>query len=434
MSKVINKNAAGIDIASNLHYAAVSPQKCKESVRSFLGFTRDLHKLANWLVSMDVETVAMESTGSYWYHLYTILLDYGMEVYLVNARYVKNVPGRKTDVMDAQWLQELHENGYLTPCFQPDNLTRELRTYVRLRKQVIQDMARETQHMQKAMVNMNIKLHDVISDINGETGSKIVNAILAGERDPEALSDLRNFRIKCSKETLIKSLEGNWRREQLFCLRMARNRYREYEAHLHRIDSEIEKVIKQLASPGVLKKEIKSRRTRDKQPKFNVSQYLYNIYGVDVTAIYGIKHITALTVLSETGPNLKEKFPSVKQFVSWLNVVPDNKISGGKILSSKVRKRKNKAGQAFREAANTLWRANNPFGDYIRSKKSKRGSGQALVATANKLATIYYKLVTEKVEFDPYIIDGNRKAYLEKQLRIRAKSLESIKSQLVGYV
>lgn len=434
MSKVINKNAAGIDIASNLHYVAVSAEKSSKPVRSFKGFTQDLHQLAQWLVSLGIETVAMESTGCYWYDLYTILLDYGLEVYLVNAQHVKNVPGRKTDVIDAQWLQELHENGYLTPCFQPDNLTRELRTYVRLRKQLIQQMTRETQHMQKAMVNMNIKLHDVISDINGDTGSQIVTAILKGERNPEVLSKFRNYRIKCSKEILIKSLEGNWREEQLFCLRLARDTYREQEMHLSQVDSEIEKVIIKLESPTTRPKAIKPSRIRQKQPKFNTSQYLYNVYGTDVTLIYGVKDVTALTVLSETGPNLKEKFPSVKQFLSWLNLVPDNKISGGKILSSRVRKRKNKAGQAFREAANSLWRAQNPFGDNLRSKKAKSGSGQALVATAKKLATIYYKLVTEKVEFDPYIIDGDRKAYLENQLVKRKKSVETIESQLAVYV
>ena len=188
MAKVINLNAAGIDIASNVHYVAVSGDKCKNSVRNFKAFTRDLHKLAKWLVSLNIETVAMESTGSYWYQLYTILLDYGIEVYLVNAYHVKNVPGRKTDVIDAQWLQEPHASGYLKACFQPDNLTRELRTYVRLRKQVIRDMAKETQHMQKAMINMNIKLHDVISDINGKTGTAIVAAIIEGERDPKQLA------------------------------------------------------------------------------------------------------------------------------------------------------------------------------------------------------------------------------------------------------
>jgi len=430
MAKVINLNAAGIDIASNVHYVAVSEDKCKNPVRNFKAFTRDLHELAKWLVSLDIETVAMESTGSYWYQLYTILLDYGIEVYLVNAYHVKNVPGRKTDVIDAQWLQELHASGYLKACFQPDNLTRELRTYVRLRKQIIRDMAKETQHMQKAMINMNIKLHDVISDINGQSGTAIVTAIIDGVRDPKRLASLRNSRIKCSEKTLIKSLEGNWRDEQIFCLKMACDRYRQLEQHLLRVDRESEKVIKLLAQENLEEKKVKPRTCKNKQPMFNVEQHLYNVHGVDVMEIYGLKQTTALTVLSETGANIKEKFPTVKQFLSWLNLVPDNKISGGKILSSKVRKRKNHAGQAFREAANGLWNAHNPFGDYLRTKKAKSGGGQAIVGTAKKIATIYYKMVTEKVEFNPFIIDGNRQAYLQKRAKSLLKTLDRVNLQI----
>ncbi len=430
MAKIINQNAAGIDIASNIHYVAVSPEKCKNPVRNFKGFTPDLHKLTQWLVSLGIETVAMESTGMYWYDLYTILLDYGIDVCLVNAYHVKNVPGRKSDVSDAEWLQELHESGYLKACFQPDNLTRELRTYVRLRKQVIRDMAKETQHMQKAMIGMNIKLHDVISDINGETGTKIVAAILEGERNPKKLAQLRNSKIKASEKTLIKALDGNWRNDQLFCLKMAKQRYLELESHLNQIDAESEKVIMQLGTNEPIDLKIKYRRSQNKQPSFNVAEYLYKIYGVDVTAIYGFKQTTALTVLSETGPNLKEDFPTAKQFLSWTNLVPDNKISGGKVLSSKVRKRKNRTGQAFREAANTLWKAQNPIGDYLRAKKAKSGAGPAIVATAKKLASIFYKMVTKKVEFDPYVIDGNRQAYLEKRQKSLTKDLERIMNQI----
>lgn len=433
MAKVLNPNAAGIDIASNIHYVAVAEEKCDKPVRSFKGFTKDLHDLAKWLVSLGIETVAMESTGSYWFQLYTILLDYNLEVFLVNAYHVKNVPGRKTDVEDAQWLQELHASGYLKACFQPDNLTRELRTYVRLRKQIIREMSKETQRMQKAMVCMNIKLHDVINDINGQTGTAIVNAILNGERNPKILASLRNSRIKCSEETLIKSLEGNWRDEQLFCLKMSRIRYKELEQHLLSVDKESERVIKLLSKSNKEEKKVKVRSCNNKQPRFNVGQYLFNIHGVDVLEIYGFKQTSALTVLSETGANLKEKFPTVKQFLSWLNLVPDNKISGGKVLSSKVRKRKNHAGQAFREAANSLWNSHNPYGDYIRVKKAKSGAGQAVVATAKKMATIYYKMVTEKVEFNPFIIDGNRHAYLNNRIKSVTKTLEKLNNQLTCF-
>lgn len=424
MAKIVNPNAAGIDIASAIHYVAVPEEKCKENVRSFKSFTRDLHKLANWLVECEVDTVAMESTGVYWYHLYTILLDYGIEVYLVNAYHVRNVPGRKSDVSDAQWLQELHSGGYLRACFQPDNLTRALRNYVRQRKILVREMSTETQRMQKAMVQMNIKLHDVISDIHGVTGTNILNAILAGERDATKLAGLSNNQIKASKEILIKSLEGNWREEQLFNLEMAYKKYKFNQSLLLSCDRECEKIIAQLADDSIPEKKHKSLTRAKNQPTFNVRQYLYHVYGVDVTQIYGIKQTVALTILSETGPNLKEKFPTLKQFLSWLNVVPDNKISGDKIIYSRMKKKKNNAGQAFREAANTLWRSQNPIGDYLKTKKAKSGKGQAVVATAKKMATIFYKMVTEKVEFDPYILQGNRQEYLKYKAKKLLKTLE----------
>lgn len=431
MAKIVNPNAAGIDIASAIHYVAVPEEKCKENVRCFKSFTRDLHVLADWLIECGVDTVAMESTGVYWYHLYTILLDYGLEVYLVNAYHVKNIAGRKSDVCDAQWLQELHSSGYLRSCFQPDNLTRSLRNYVRQRKTLIRDMSRETQRMQKAMTQMNIKLHDVISDIHGVTGTHIIHAILAGERDANRLAQLSNHRIKASRETLIKSLEGNWREEQLFNLDMAYQRYQFYKRLLLRCDQESEKIVMQLADQQVPQKELKALPRAKNQPEFNVKKHLYQIYGVDVTNIYGFKQTSALTVLAETGPNIKTKFPTLKQFLSWLNVVPDNKISGDKIISSRVKKKKNNAGQAFREATNTLWKAKNPLGDYLRTKKAKSGKGQAVVATAKKLATIFYKMVTEKVEFDPYILDGNRQKYLRKKAKNLKRTLDSINRLII---
>jgi len=433
MTKIINPNAAGIDISSNLHFVAIPEDRCENPVRNFSGFTRDLHELAQWLVDMKIDTVAMESTGSYWYHLYTILLDYSIDVYLVNAQHVKNVPGRKTDVIDAQWLQQLHSNGYLNACFQPDNQTRQLRTYVRLRKQIVQDMARETQHMQKAMVCMNIKLHDVISDIMGKTGRNILEAIIHGERDPKQLVLLKSSRIHSSNEVMIKSLEGNWREEQLFCLQLAYKRYLELEKHLQSVDEQSDSIVRLLADSNVVPCKIKAAPSHKKQPSFNVAQHLYNAYGVNVTEIYGIKQTVALTVLSETGVDIKEKFPTLGQFLSWLNLVPNNKISGGKILSSKMRKRKNRAGQAFREAANSLWRANNSFGDYLRSKKAKSGTGAAVVATAKRIATSFYVMVTRKVEFDPNVIDKSQIPYLKKKAENLTKTLETINLQLDSY-
>jgi transposase len=427
MANIVNPNAAGIDISSKEHVVAVPEDRSKQDVRSFESFTHDLHQLAKWLKECGVDTVAMESTGVYWYHLYTILLDYGFEVYLVNAYHVKKVPGRKSDVSDARWLQELHSFGLLKNCFQPDNLTRSLRNYVRQRKMIIRQMTAETQHMQKALEQMNIKLNNVIRDITGKTGMGIITAIINGERDPQVLAEYRDRRIKATKQTLLKSLEGNWREEQIFNLQLAYEHYCFLEKQLQACDGESERIVKKMSDASTPKKEIKQGRRNKNQPGFNVEQHLYKALGVDVTKIYGFKCTTALCVFSEVGPNLKDKFPADKQFLSWLNVVPDNKITGGKVISSRVRKKKNIAGQAFREAANTLWKAQNPLGDYLRRKKAKTGSRQAIVATARRIAAIYYKMVTEKVEFDPNVLVADKNEYLENKVRYLEKMLQKTK-------
>ncbi|MEX2565307.1 MAG: IS110 family transposase [Cyclobacteriaceae bacterium] len=432
-TKLVNPNASGIDVSSTEHVVAVPEDRTKNSVRTFKGFTRDLHQLARWLVSCKIETVAMESTGVYWFDLYTILLDYDFEVYLVNAHHVKNVPGRKSDVSDARWLQELHTFGLLRASFQPDNLTRSLRNHVRQRKDIIRQMTRETQHMQKAFDQMNIKLNNVIRDLNGTTGTKIITAILNGERDAEKLARHRDRRIKASKETLIKSLEGNWRDEQVFNLRLAYDHYVFLQSQLEQCDAESEKTIKKMTSEGSTEKKADKVQRSKNNPSFDVSQYLYTALGVEVTRIYGIKETTALTIFSETGIDLKEKFPTEKQFLSWLNVVPNNKITGGKVISSKVKKKKNKAGQAFRDAASALWRAQNPIGDYLRRKKAKSGGRKAVVGTARKIAAIYYKMVVEKVEFDPHQITKNKGKYLQNKLEQLERAQKVTKKLLADY-
>jgi len=431
-TKIVNLNAAGIDISSKEHVVAVPEDRVDKSVRTFPGFTRDLHQLAKWLKECKIETIAMESTGVYWYDLYTILLDYGFEVYLVNAYHVKNVPGRKSDVSDARWLQELHTFGLLRGSFQPDNLTRSLRNYVRQRKNIIRQMTRETQRMQKALEQMNIKLNNVIRDLNGKTGTQIITKIIEGERDPKILVQYRDWRIKASEETLLKSLEGNWREEQVFNLQLAYNHYCFLQDQLKGCDLESEKTIKKMSTLSNPKEVVKIKKSKN-NPNFNVSQYLYEALGIEVTKIYGIKEITALTIFSETGVNIKEKFPTEKQFLSWLNVVPNNKITGGKVISSRVRRKKNKAGQAFRDAASALWKAQNPIGDYLRRKKAKSGGKQAVVATARKLAAIYYKIVTEKVEFDPIKITKYKERYLREKLKQLEKMKQKTESLLLEY-
>lgn len=433
MTNLVNLDAAGIDVSAKEHYVAVPEDRDTESIRCFKSFTRDLHLMAKWLLKCRIKTIAMESTGVYWYHLYTVLLDYGFEVYLVNAYHVKNVPGRKSDVSDARWLQRLHSFGLLSPCFQPDNLTRELRNSTRQRKSIIKDMSTQTQRMQKALELMNIKLNNVIRDINGKTGFLIVSAILTGETNPEILASYADYRIKATKETLIKSLEGNWRKEQLFNLKQAYDHINFLKHQLTECDKQTEVILDQFNKLTKEAKPLPNSTKSKNSPSFNAKQYLYDIIGVDVTKIYGLQETNALTIFSETGANLAEKFPTEKQFLSWLNVVPDNKITGAKVISSKVRKKKNKAGQAFRDSANTLWRANNPWGDYLRIKKAKSGSRQAVVATAKKIASVYYKMVVEKVDFDDAKIKNNRNDYFSKKLKYLQKMMEKTQLQLAEY-
>jgi transposase len=430
MSNLLNLNAAGIDISLKEHVVAVPEDRDKQSVRSFKTFSEDLHLLAKWLKSCNIETVAMESTGVYWYHLYTVLLDYGFTVDLVNAGHVKNVPGRKSDVSDARWLQQLHSFGLLRGCFQPDNLTRSLRNFVRQRKTIITDRTTQIQRMQKALEQMNIKLNNVIRDLDGKTGRTIIAKILEGERDPVILSQYADRRIKCTNNVLVKSLEGNWREEQLFNLRQASDHIAFIEDQLTDCDREAEKIIRQFSSEE--KDDLPTGGMRKSQPSFNVKQYLYEIHGVDVTQIYGFKSTTALTVFSETGPNIKFQFPSQKQFLSWLNVVPDNKITGGKVISSRVRKKKNRAGQSFRDAANALWNANNPLGEYLRYKKAKSGSRAAVVATARKIAAIYYRMIVDQEEFDPQKLVVKSKEQLARKLKKLQKSIERTELQLAN--
>jgi hypothetical protein len=352
----------------------------------------------------------------------------------VNAQHVKRVPGRKSDVSDAQWLQRLHSYGLLSGCFQPDNLTRKLRDYVRLRKTIIRDMGKQIQRAQKALELMNIKLHMVISDITGKSGSGMIQAIIDGERDPHKLVSYADGRLKTSKQILLKALTGNWREEQIFNLKVAWDHYQFLLTQLNQCDGQAEKTL--VDFPGFSQEDQttlpNSKNKGKNQPRFNVRNYLVQILGTDVLKIDGFKDTCALNVFSETGPLLKQKFPTDKQFFSWLNVVPSNKASGGKILVSKVMKKKNRAGQAFREAANALWNSKSPLGDFLRTKKAKSGSKSAINATARKLAAIYYKMVTEKVEFNRAILFQTSRLHHLKKVSMLERKLELAKIQLAN--
>lgn len=435
---LINANAAGIDVGDTLFAVAVPPGRDTVCVKEFEAFTCDLKSISAWLKQCNIETVAMESTGVYWKALFSVLIQDGFEVYLVNAKHTKNVTGRKTDESDAMWIQKLHSCGLLSSCFLPDEPTETLRTLVRFRKNLTQDSTRYILRVQKSLELMNIKTHTVISDIVGKTGTAIIEAIIAGERNPENFMPFIDARIKADKATLLKSLEGNWRKEHLATLKLSYEMYKILQQKIVECEKEIEETLQYyLASKneGIIepvennekktcdKKEKKLKKKTKNQPAFNTRAYIEKIHQVDVIEIYGLSEISALEILAETGTDLS-KWPTEDKFVGWLNLCPNNKISGGKLISSsRLKKKPNLASQAFRAAANSVSRSDHWLGDYFRRMKAKGGNKYAIVATARKLAIIYYKMVRFKQDFNPVDLKqyqlkykAAKIAYLERKL------------------
>jgi len=417
--KLVHPNAAGIDIASQMHYVAVPPDRDEHPVRKFGSFTVDLHEIAQWLKQCNIDTVAMESTGIYWIQLYLVLEEYGFNVFLVNARHVKNVSGRKSDVLDCQWILQLHTYGLLSPSFQPETMTRELRSYMRQRKNLTQSYSVEIQLMQKAFDQMNIKLHNVLSDITGKSGQSIITAILSGERDAQLLAELADKSVKAPKEDIIKSLQGNWREEHLFELKQAYELYLIFKEKINECDLQIEKVLHRLETcSNVISGQHKTDRNVYSKNRFNfnATNYLTNILGVDITKIFGISELLATEIISETGIDMT-KWPTKKHFASWLNLAPNNRISGGKLLKSKRVKKKNKAGQAFLMAAFALQRSDHWLGEFYRRLKAKHGAIIATKATARKLALIFYEMAKLKIEFNPIPIETYNQHFKERKLK-----------------
>ena len=352
----LNRNAAGIDVGATSHYVAVPAERAEQPVQEFEAFTADLYRLADWLGECGVETVVMESTGVYWIPLFGVLEERGFQVMLVDPRRIKNVPGRKTDVRDCQWLQQLHTYGLLSGAFRPDGDIRRLRSYLRQRAMLVEYASHHVQHMQKALTQMNVKLHHVISDVTGKTGMDIMEAITGGERNPRKLARLRDPRIKADEKTIAKSLQGHWREEHIFELDQALELYRFYQDKIAECDREIEAQLERFEdqSHGDLPA-AKSGRRRSKgnAPRFDVWTHLYRMTGVDLTRIDGVDGYTALKVVSEIGTDMT-KWPSAKHFASWLGLSPNNRITGGKVISSKTKPSASRAAAALRLAANTL--------------------------------------------------------------------------------
>ena len=424
----MNLNAAGVDIGSERHLVAVPEGRDPVSVREFGTFTVDLQALATWLKQCGVTTVAMESTGVYWIPLFEVLERQGFEVKLVDARHVKNVSGRKSDVLDCQWIQQLHTYGLLAGAFRPPDEVCVLRSYLRQREMLIQTSSMHIQHMQKALQQMNLLLHNVVSDITGSTGMKIIKAILAGERDPQILARNRDERCHNTTATIAKSLVGNYREEHLFALRQAVDLYETYQAKIadcnHAIIKQVEKQPDNSDDdPPTPEKQVPAHlRIRD---GVDVRDLLFKKSGVDLFAIPGLAADTLLILASEVGFDMTP-WKTEKHFAAWLGVCPGTRKSGGKVLQNKTKRNPNRATQAFRMAAASLYRSQTALGAFYRRIKSRSGGQQAVTATAHKIARIYYAMLSQGTSY----LELGQKAYEQRykerridHLKVQAKSL-----------
>lgn len=431
----VNANAAGVDIGAHEIMVCVGGEDSHQIVRAFGSYTVDLHAIGKWLKEHEVTTVAMESTGVYWIPLFEELERQGFHCHLISSRSLRRVPGRKTDVLDCQWIQTLHSYGLLESSFRPEADLVALRTLLRHRATLIQHRAPHILHMQKALLQMNIQLSQALSDMTGITGQTIIRAIVGGERDPHKLAALRNYRCKKDEAEIAKALTGTWREEHLFILKQSLEFYDFYTAQIETCDAEIEGMYSTIR-PDWEEKEAKAipvskRHSHSKNaPKeVDVSRHLQRICGVDLTAVHGISASLAQTIVIEVGTDMS-KFPNEKHFCSWLGLAPKNEISGGKILKSRTIKTRNRAGQAFRLAAGSVMRADCPFGAFYRRQKARLGPGQAAVATAHLIARVVYKMLKYKVEYEPLSVAEYEARYREKQIQYLQKKAAKLGFQL----
>ena len=425
--KRINFNCAGIDIGSKSHYVAVPVGRDKERVREFSAFTKGLYETADWLKKCGVDSVVMESTGVYWIPLFEILENYGFEVVLANAHYVHNLPGRKTDVKDCQWLQELHTYGLLSGSFRPPEITCILRVYLRQRSNLIRYAGSHIQHMQKALNQMNIQLHHAVSDITGVTGMRIIHAILAGERDLEKLAALRDRRCKNPETVIRDALEGTFRVEHLFELRQAVELFEYYQTKIADCDRQIESHLGSFESETTdkLPPRRKVRKAGRNDIKFDIHSHLYRMTGIDLTRIDGLDAHTILKVISETGTDMTP-WKTEKHFASWLGLCPGNKITGGKSLSGKTKPSANRAAAAFRIGAQSLHHSKSALGAFYRRLKARIGAPKAATAAAHKLAKLFYNTLKNGTEYVDAGQDYYEKAYqgrMLSNLKRRAKQM-----------
>ena len=427
----VNLDAAGVDVGASSHFVAVSAARAEPPVQEFAAFTADLYRLADWLAECGVATVVMESTGVYWIPLFGVLEERGFEVMLVDPRRIKNVSGRKTDVLDCQWLQQLHTYGLLSGAFRPKADIRRLRSYLRQRAMLVEYASHHIQHMQKALTQMNLKLQHVISNITGKTGMDIIEAIVAGERDPWKLAQFRRPGMKADAATIARSLQGHWREEHIFELTQALELYRFYHDKIAECDREIEAQLERFEdrSDGGAPAD-NGRRGQGNAPRFDIRTHLYRMTGVDLTRIDGIDGFTALKVIGEIGTDLT-KWPSAKHFASWLGLSPDNRITGGKVKSSKTKPSASRAAAALRLAANALHRSDSALGAFLRRKKAQLGAPKAITATAHKLARLIYSMLRYGQEYADAGAEYYESEYQQRALRAAKRRAAQLGYHLV---
>jgi transposase len=407
--EVVFPNAAGIDVGGSSHWVAVPPRSTDDPIREFGAMTDDLNAMADWLLACGVDTVALESTGVYWIPVYEVLEQRGLRVWLVDARQMKYVPGRKSDVQDCQWLQKLMSLGFLRAAWRPNGEVCTLRAVARQRDVLLADQASWVLRMQKALVQMNIQLTEVLTDVMGLTGQAIIRAIVAGERDPKVLARHRNGRVKASEAEIVKALTGNWRDEHLFVLGQALAMYDDIGRHLVECDVKLQGLLTELGQSKVDLGKAPRQGSKLRQ-EFDIRQILANWAGVDLTRINGLGLAVVMKILTEIGPDLSH-FETVKQFCSWLGLSPGTKISGGRVLSAKTKRSANRVRQALKMAAMSLWHSDSALGAFYRRLCSRMDKPRANTAVAHKLARMVYFMLTRGEAF----VDKGQQHYEEQQ-------------------
>jgi transposase len=441
--EIVNRNAAGIDVGNESHYVAVAPGCDPQPVREFGSWTADLERMAEWLKACGVETVVMQSTGVYWMALYDILEARKFKVCLTNARHTKNLPGRKSDVQESQWLLKLHTYGLLRDSFHPPEEIRALRSLWRLRDRHVKDAGRAVLHMQKTMTVMNVQLSNAISDISGATGQAIIRAILAGERDPWRLAKLRDRRIKATEEEIARSLEGNWRDDMLFELKQAVDAYDFIQNQIAECDQRLQMLLAALpqreikrteAQPEApLRESVKRKQKRKKSradgnaPRFDLQAELKRICGVNLTSIDGIDIMTAQTIVAELGTDFS-RWKNESHFTSWLGLTPSRDVSGGKIVKQESRKIKSPVAMMLRMAASSLIRSESYLGARYRSLRTRLGAGKAIKAMARYLACLVYRMFTLGQNW----VDRGMKEFESKRSQRELSSLQR-RAAILGY-